>query len=241
MVVRILTGPISDVRQSRPLPGAPILITLTSGESDRMKIPVTDRLPHVAACVLRIMRRWWCTSLARASARWWHVTLGKACWFDGVPVFRRHPGSSITIGDRCGFNSHHGGNLAGLNRRCQLSTLSQGAEITIGADSGLSGTVIGCQMRINIGARVRCGANTLITDTDWHSDDPRAGAPAAVTIEDDVWLGINVVVLKGVTVGHGSLVGANSVVTSDIPAGVVAAGNPACVIRELAAEPQSSN
>ena len=52
-----------------------------------------------------------------------------------------------------------------------------------------------------------------------------------ITLEDDVWLGGNVVVLQGVTIGHGSVIGAGSVVTRDIPAGVVAAGSPCRVLR----------
>ena len=54
-----------------------------------------------------------------------------------------------------------------------------------------------------------------------------------VTICDDVWLGGNVVVNLGVTIGQGSVIGAGSVVTKDIPAGVIAAGNPCKVIREI--------
>jgi acetyltransferase-like isoleucine patch superfamily enzyme len=84
-----------------------------------------------------------------------------------------------------------------------------------------------------LGKRVRCGANTVITDTDWHTDDPRTSPPEAVVIEDDAWLDLNVVVLKGVTIGKGSLIGANSLVSRSIPAGAVAAGAPAKVIRNL--------
>lgn len=54
-----------------------------------------------------------------------------------------------------------------------------------------------------------------------------------VTIEDNVWLGGNVVVNPGVTIGQGSVIGAGSVVTKDIPSGVIAAGNPCKVIREI--------
>jgi len=54
-----------------------------------------------------------------------------------------------------------------------------------------------------------------------------------ITIGDDVWLGGNVVVCPGVTIGAGSIIGAGSVVTKDVPAGVLAAGNPARVIRTL--------
>lgn len=54
-----------------------------------------------------------------------------------------------------------------------------------------------------------------------------------ITIEDNVWIGGNVVLNPGVTVGRNSVVGSGSVVTKDIPANVVAAGNPCRVIREI--------
>ena len=54
-----------------------------------------------------------------------------------------------------------------------------------------------------------------------------------VVIEDDVWIGANTVVLPGVTIGKGTVIGAGSVVTHDIPAGVVAFGAPCRVIREI--------
>ena len=57
-----------------------------------------------------------------------------------------------------------------------------------------------------------------------------------ITIEDDVWLGGNVVVNPGVTIGKGSIIGSGSVVTKNIPAGVVAVGNPCRVLRPLTEE-----
>ena len=54
-----------------------------------------------------------------------------------------------------------------------------------------------------------------------------------ITIGDNVWLASNVVVCGGVTIGHDTVIGAGSVVTRDIPAGVLAAGNPCRVIRPL--------
>jgi galactoside O-acetyltransferase len=83
------------------------------------------------------------------------------------------------------------------------------------------------------------GANTTITDTDWHPVGAvervggKVGASAPVIIEDDVWLGLNVVVLKGVTIGAGTVVAANSVATSSVPPRVVAAGIPARVVRPI--------
>ena len=80
---------------------------------------------------------------------------------------------------------------------------------------------------------MRCGANTYIASTDAHTDDYRAGKDRPVVIEDNVWLGLNVVVLKGVHIGENSVIGANSVVTKDIPANVIAAGNPCKIIRHI--------
>ncbi len=79
---------------------------------------------------------------------------------------------------------------------------------------------------------MRCGANTLITDTDWHTDDKRAGENAAVVIGSHVWLGVDVMVLKGVTIGDNTVVGAGSIVTRSLPENVYAAGVPAVVVGE---------
>lgn len=95
---------------------------------------------------------------------------------------------------------------------------------------------IWCFNQIRIDDNVRIGANCVITDGDAHLDDPRVGAPQPVHICENVWLGMNVTVLKGVTIGKNSLIGAGSVVTNDIPANVVAAGNPCKVIKQLDAD-----
>jgi acetyltransferase-like isoleucine patch superfamily enzyme len=166
-------------------------------------------------------------------ARWWGVRLGAGCVFDGFPRFRRHPGSTISIGAGCRFNSSHDSNLIGVNRPCIISTLAEGAQIHIGANCGFSGTVIGCASGIVLEKNVRCGANTTITDTDWHTDDPRTGPDAPVTIGKRVWLGLNVTVLKGVTIGENTLVAAGSLVTVSLPANVVAGGVPAKVLKEI--------
>lgn len=114
-----------------------------------------------------------------------------------------------------------------------LSTLKDQAEIIIGKNCGFSGTTIRCASLIKLGENVRCGSNTLIYDTDGHSDDPRSGPDAPVTIGDNVWLGGNVTVLKGVNIGEGTLVGYGSLVTRSLPARVVAAGVPAKIIKYL--------
>lgn len=125
------------------------------------------------------------------------------------------------------------GNLLGINHRCILATYNANAKLEIGNGSSFSGVSIWCFEHITIGNNVRVGANCTIMDGDAHQDDPRAGKNKPVVIEDNVWLGANVMVLKGVTIGHNSLIGAGSVVTKSIPANVIAAGNPCKVIRSL--------
>ena len=161
------------------------------------------------------------------------ISLGGNCKFWGKTFFHRMPNSKISVGNSCGFQSISNSNLIGINRHCMLSSLQSDAVIIIGNDCGFSGTVIGAFNSITLGNNVRCGANTLITDSDWHLDDSRSGVSKPVIIEDNVWLGEGVKVLKGVTIGMNSVIGAGSVVTRNIPAKVVAAGNPCKVIKYL--------
>lgn len=91
---------------------------------------------------------------------------------------------------------------------------------------------------IRVGADGLFGAHVEIFDSDFHDLHPRrrhAGTPrmAPVDIGDNVFMGMSVKVLKGVTIGADSVIGAGSIVTSSIPPGVIAAGNPARVVREL--------
>jgi galactoside O-acetyltransferase len=91
--------------------------------------------------------------------------------------------------------------------------------------------------RVTVGKNVLLGPNCCLT-TAGHAMDPdrrRAGLETAqpIVIGDNVWLGAGVTVLPGVTIGENSVIGAGSIVNRDIPANVVAAGNPCRVIREL--------
>lgn len=173
-------------------------------------------------------------AVARAAATWEGVHLGRGCAFHGVPRFLRVGRSRIEIGDDCVFRSAAWANPVGVDRPCQLSAVGNGASLRIGRDSGFSGAVICAAGEIVIGDRVLCGANVTILDADWHGLEPssrrRAGRVAPVRIEDDVFLGHGVTVLKGVTIGRGSVVGAGSVVSRDVPPMSIAAGNPAVVV-----------
>jgi acetyltransferase-like isoleucine patch superfamily enzyme len=118
--------------------------------------------------------------------------------------------------------------------------------LIIGDESILVGAVFMCAGSITIGKRVVVSYNVTIADSDFHPHDAEmrkldaiANAPYGdrsvrpecvsrpVVIEDDVWIGIGAIILKGVTIGRGARIGAGSVVTSNIPAGVEVSGNPA--------------
>ncbi len=153
--------------------------------------------------------------------------------FYGSMVFRRQAHSEIVIGNNVRFRNRFQANMIGINHPCIFSTHSAKAKIIVGDGCGFSGTKVGAFLSVEFGENVRCGANTLITDGDWHLDDIRVGDPKPVVIGDNVWLGYGVIVMKGVTIGENSIVGAGSVVVKDIPANCIAAGNPCGVIKML--------
>lgn len=114
------------------------------------------------------------------------------------------------------------------------------AHIEIGADTEFNNNVFikSEGPGIRIGRDGLFGPNVEIFDSDFHELDPRrrrGGRPrmAPVDIGDNVFVGCGVRILKGVTIGADSVIAAGSVVTSSIPSGVVAAGNPARVVGKL--------
>lgn len=161
------------------------------------------------------------------------IEIGTGANYWGFSKFVKSPGSTMKFGYGCRFRSKSSSNLIGINHLCMFSTHSKNARLEIGNNCGFSGTTIGCFKEIVIGDNVLCGANTLITDSDWHPNDQRSSPPKAVKIERNVWLGYGAIVLKGVTIGENSIIGAGSVVIKDIPANVIAAGNPCKTIRPI--------
>ena len=96
---------------------------------------------------------------------------------------------------------------------------------------------------ILIGDRVTMGPNVVVVDRDGHSMNPALrfdaqhdqddAKTAPVRIGNDVFVGINAMILKGVSVGHAAVVGAGAVVTKDVPDGTIVGGNPARIIGYL--------
>ena len=124
--------------------------------------------------------------------------------------------------------------------------LEPSGRVVVGDDSMLIGAILMCADRITIGKRVIISYHVTIADSDFHPRDPAlrkhdaiANAPQGdkrlrpplvtrpVVIEDDVWIGIGAIVLKGVRIGRGARIGAGAVVATDVPTGAVIVGNPA--------------
>lgn len=151
-------------------------------------------------------------------------------------TFNVDNGGTIKIGKNCIYRSSATSNRIGLNHRCIISATplqDSTCKIEIGENCGFSGTSIWCFKSIKIGNNVRCGANTLIMDGDAHFEDSRTLPPRPIIIHNNVFIGANTVVKKGVTIGENTVIGMNSVVTHDIPANSIAVGCPCKVIRKI--------
>jgi acetyltransferase-like isoleucine patch superfamily enzyme len=110
-----------------------------------------------------------------------------------------------------------------------------GGELTLGDSFINTGVHISCADKITIGNKCAIARNVFFYDCDQHSvitNGETAVNHAPIIIEDHVWIGVGSIILKGVTIGEGSVIGAGSVVTKDVPKKCLAAGNPAKVIRD---------
>jgi acetyltransferase-like isoleucine patch superfamily enzyme len=131
--------------------------------------------------------------------------------------------------------------------------LGENGSCRVGDFTLLNGALIMADERIEIGAHCLVSWNVGIADSDFHPIDAAqrridtmALAPfyknrpprpplrtAPVIIKDNVWIGMNAIVLKGVTIGENAVIAAGAVVSRDVPANVVVAGNPAVIVKEL--------
>lgn len=150
--------------------------------------------------------------------------------------------SRITIGDDFTFYSGDGWNPLARNIRGCIYAEND-AVIRIGNKVGISSSSIRAKKSITIGNNVDIGADSLIIDTDAHSldfmdrrssDKDHANAKSSpIVIDDDVLIGTRCIILKGVTIGARTIIGAGSVVTKSIPSDCIAGGNPCKVIKSI--------
>jgi acetyltransferase-like isoleucine patch superfamily enzyme len=181
----------------------------------------------------------WCASPIPAN-----VHFGAGFYCETAQVFRqfrsRQP-NALTLGDHVSCYSG-----------CSFA-LGERATCSIGDFTLLNGAILMADERIEIGSHCLISWNVGIADSDFHPLDPAqrlldaqalapyfAGRPprpplrtAPVIIGHNVWIGMNAVVLKGVTIGDNAVVAAGAVVSKSVPANAVVAGNPAVVIKEL--------
>jgi len=146
---------------------------------------------------------WVRLSFATSGLRW-----GKGWRFYGVPIIQRHRHSQMSLGGYLQLRSTTRSNPLGATHPVILATWQASAILTIGERFGMTGGSICVAEHVTIGDRVNVGANTTIIDTDFHPLDPvkRQQQPAAantapIVIEDDVFIGMNCLVLKGVRIG----------------------------------------
>ena len=183
-------------------------------------------------------------TVRRFSSAMWGLVHGFGFRYDwrlyGAPLIKpAGRGSSISIGKRFSAVSKPRNNTFGIAHRVSIRTSWRDASITIGDDVGVSGCAISAMKSIKIGNRVLIGAGALIADNDSHPIDPISRSVgglckcAPVVVEDDVFIGARAIILKGVTIGRGSTIGAGAVVVKDVPPFVVVAGNPAEIVKRL--------
>jgi acetyltransferase-like isoleucine patch superfamily enzyme len=173
-----------------------------------------------------------------------NVHWGDGCYIESAQMFR----FIKTKADRAVVFGEHVSCYAG----CSFAIGPKGS-CSIGDFTLLNGAIIMAEERIEIGKYCLISWNVGIADSDFHPLDAAARRVDAmalapflpnrpprpeiktkpVVIEDDVWIGMGAVILKGVRIGQGSVVAAGAVVTRDVPPNTVVAGNPAVPVKEL--------
>jgi acetyltransferase-like isoleucine patch superfamily enzyme len=160
----------------------------------------------------------------------------------GIPYLSVAIGGNFSIGENLSMNNGIGGNPIGCYNRCTFF-VDKGANLKIGSNLGISQAAIICHVSIQIGDNVKIGGGARIYDTDFHAIDPKLRLNPVtdfankrkipVIIEDNVFIGAHSTILKGVTIGQNSIIGACSIVSKNIPANEIWAGNPARFIRKI--------
>lgn len=160
----------------------------------------------------------------------------------GIPyVMVARGAKGMSIGKNFAMNNGIKGNPIGCYERCTF-LVDRGCSLTIGNNVGISQTALIAHADITIGDNVKIGGGTCVYTSDFHSlnkdlrrtgDDLKNRKSAPITIENDAFIGARCIILKGVTIGENSIVGAGSVVTKSIPANEIWTGNPAKFIRKI--------
>lgn len=173
------------------------------------------------------------------------ANIGKGFNVKNRVYLKLYKNAKLNIGNN--FSIESGDAINPISRNIKACIfVDNGASLTIGNRVGMSGSTIWRRDRIDIGNNVKIGACCTILDNDCHSlnyihrctkgEDYPNTKHRPVIIEDDVLIGAHSIILKGTHIGARSIIGAGSVVSGDIPADCIAAGNPCKVIKTLITE-----
>jgi acetyltransferase-like isoleucine patch superfamily enzyme len=167
------------------------------------------------------------------------VQLGKSFRLEKNSNLIPYPGTKIVVGDNVYLRSNPYGYHTGMPFPTTVIADKQGASITIGNNCRLNGVYVHAQSAISIGDNCVIAAGVNIIDSNGHqvvSSNRTVGRdiPKPVFIGNNVWIGINAIVLKGTTIGDNCIVSAGSVVVGgDYPKNSLLRGNPAQVVGTL--------
>lgn len=210
-------------------------------------LSISNILSFLSLESMRILGAGSGTLRLRIKAHLLGVTLGSNVTAHGPVGLLRWPGGQIDIGDNVSIiSSWRRSTACAIYAPTRLRVFGPGASIHIGAGCELSGASITARSTaITLGKNVMLAPNCIIVDSDFHAiwppekrkTEPGPERDEGVSIGDYVWLGMNCIVLKGVSIGYGSILGAGSVVTRSIPPRCLACGTPARVIRRLDENP----
>jgi len=168
------------------------------------------------------------------------VRYGKGFKSNGIPVIHVKKSGTFKIGMNFTMNNGKYYNQIGRQQPCYF-IVGANSHLDIGNNVGISATAIVCMEKITIEDNVKIGGNTVIYDTDFHSLDANDRMEEVenksriltkpVLIKRNAFIGAHATILKGVTVGENSIIGAGSVVSKNIPDNEIWGGNPAKFIR----------
>lgn len=156
----------------------------------------------------------------------------------GLPIVSVSRMGQVKIGERLVLCSNSRRNSIGVSQPVVIR-VGANASMEIGDHVGISGSSISVSEKVTIGSYVMIGSGCLILDNDAHPIDPEGRQvgnrpkSAPVILHDHVFIGARSIILKGVMIGEGAVIGAGSVVTCDVPAYAICAGNPARVVGDV--------
>lgn len=165
------------------------------------------------------------------------VTLGAGTIIDYKTIIINKK-NKIAIGNNVYLRSNSRGYQAGMPFPTTLLTDVKKASIAIGDNTRINGAYIHAQQLISIGSNCVIASGVNILDTNGHevySHDRtvKRDTPEKIIIGNNVWIGLNAIILKGTTIGNNSIVGAGSVVRGDFPENSLIVGNPAKKVKTL--------